>query len=160
MTHTATIPHHDASSPQKKGLFQGNAHEVRNLRSKNNKVAQELSRNRKRSRRSRLSRNRKGTGTVGTVCPETKTGTGTVGTVFHILGCHEVFPLNFHQLCCAEAWDFWAEVFAEVFAAPNVPAKKARKLRQKLRAKLRQNRRNRNRRNRNRNRSNRSTRKR
>ena len=46
------------------------------------------------------------------------------------------FSLKFRQFCCADSWEFRAEVFAEVFVGLNVPAKQARKLRGKLRRKL------------------------
>ena len=37
------------------------------------------------------------------------------------------FSLTFLQFCCAESWEFRAEVFAEVYFALHVPAKQARK---------------------------------
>ena len=47
------------------------------------------------------------------------------------------FSLKVLQFCCAESWEFRAEVFSEVFFALSVPAKQARRLREKLRRKLR-----------------------
>ena len=46
------------------------------------------------------------------------------------------FFLSVRQFCCAEPWEFGAEVFADVFFALNESAKQARKLRQELCQKL------------------------